>query len=192
VTIAPDVLHTLATELSASILQALTDYTRPLVNRLYVASGTPELVAWDDCCESAADPDAEPGALPPQGQLTVAMERLYRTRAFPVEDVAVRGNCDETRLAVTYVVELTRCSSVVDEEDDKAPTADTLDTEGLLTDTLAIARGISCQVNAWNNIGRNAVFGGITPIGPAGTCVGNRGVVTVEAVSSCICETITP
>lgn len=190
-------IYDLATVLSEAVVDGLVAYQLARPRTMYVAAGTAELVAWDDCCEETAadDHDANPltAALPPRhGQLTVALARLYRARAFPVEDITQRGNCEETRLVATFIVELVRCSTVVDADADVAPSAETLDAEGLriMSDTMAIAAGVSCAVNAWNDANRNAVFGGIEPTGPAGTCVGNRATVHVEVAWSCLCPPV--
>jgi hypothetical protein len=74
---------------ASEVMGALTAANRPKIERHHVIVGQS---VWDVPC----------------GQLTVAPERQYRYRSFPIEDTNAEA-CDTDEIAVVTVVRLLRC-----------------------------------------------------------------------------------
>jgi hypothetical protein len=120
-----------------------------------------------------------------EGQLTVALARVFPSRTFPTPDVGTPNNCDAPYTVAAYTVEMFRCMPVGQMQ--FAPTCDELDTTAFLTmqDVWAVRNGITCCLrNEAQSVpvlghGYRWSLGDHAPQLPEGSCVGTRLEVAV-------------
>lgn len=168
-TLAPIIERTLT-----CLVTRLNDLDVP-VRRAFWHPGT--TAPWDACGESGD------GA---EGQVWVAVPRVYPSDNFPVETTAAH-RCAPRGFAAELTVGVLRCAAVVDDHG-RAPSA-----EAVTDDALKVSRDRSIVLDAivCCLMGEDADpgtyrLGGWTPLGPDGGCVGGTWSVTV-AVPPCRC-----
>lgn len=126
------------------------------VNRAHVGAGA---VAWDDCC----------------GLLVVAPERIYRSRAFPVEYTGME-ECSAGFITINLVVLLVRCVPMLD-AGGQAPPVPEMDAayRDFLEDAALVWNIVSGPLgDTWDRAGVAQVFSG-----DDGGCVGVETRVTI-------------
>lgn len=145
--------------------------------------------AWDNCtgdCSGAQTP----------GQLTVNLERIYPTAAFPTETKDVLGsrNCAPVRQAADYVITLLRCAPSYNDQGCPPSCEEQAEAARILhVDAVSVTNALLCCFPQSSSARRGQQFmmGQLRTVGPEGQCVGVEQRVTV-ALPSCACPEESP
>lgn len=129
-----------------------------------------------------------------QGQLTVALNRIFPSDNFPNPSLGQTGNCDSPYTVAVYNVDIFRCMPPGRME--VAPTCDQLDSTAFtnMQDMWAVRNGISCcfrDEDRSNDVighGYRWTLGDHTNLVPEGSCVGSRLEVGVGYLTCWECE----
>lgn len=159
-----DLPYNIAAHLLDCVCDALTRTEIGCPNRRCIVPGNEAETV--NCCDN-------------QGQVTVALPRLFPSSSFPTVDTQTQG-CDAPLTVVVYNIEVWRCMPVGHMQ--YAPTCDELDNTAYITmqDAWAMRTGVSCCFKDKESIteitgpGYRWMIGDHSSLGPEGACVGNR------------------
>lgn len=149
-----------------------------------VACVVPGKPAWDNCTGDCSGAETV-------GQLTVNLDKIFPTSAFPTETKDVMGsrNCAPVRQAAEFVITLLRCAPTYAPNgcppscEEQAAAARILH-----VDATAVINAVMCcfpETTAARR-GQQFTMGQLRTLGPEGQCVGIEQRVTV-ALPSCGC-----
>ncbi|MEV6738731.1 hypothetical protein AB0N14_18070 [Streptomyces sp. NPDC051104] len=185
--LSPLIVHDVAEQLLACVCAELTLTAAKVDGQPgcpCVACVVPGKPAWDNCtgdCSGAQTP----------GQLTVNLDRIYPTSAFPTEtkDVIGSRNCLPVRQAADYVITLLRCAPTYTGNgcppscEEQAAAARILH-----VDAVSVINGVMCCFPQTGDARRGHQFlmGALRTLGPEGQCVGIEQRLTV-ALPFCGC-----
>ncbi|MEU2743649.1 hypothetical protein ABZ656_52505 [Streptomyces sp. NPDC007095] len=149
-----------------------------------VACVVPGKPAWDNCTSDCS------GAQTP-GQLTVNLDRLFPTSAFPAETKDVLGsrNCLPVRQAAEYVITLLRCAPTFTENGCPPSCEEQAEAARIVhVDATSVINAVMCCFpdTGGGRRGQQFMMGQLRVLGPEGQCVGVEQRVTV-ALPSCGC-----
>lgn len=123
-----------------------------------------------------------------EGQLTVSIDRMYPSIAFP-EPVVDSNSCSAPLTAVQYTIGIYRCMPTPDGEEGPSCEELTELSRHMAEDAYAVWKGVMCCLLALKNPPENldAVFTDMVAVGPEEQCIGAEMHVTVGLYDTCVC-----
>ena len=142
------------------------------INRKGVVIGD---IAWDNCqC----------------GQLVIAEQRRFPSRAFPLEEVDHEAECGEPWIVISLLLSLTRCVPVPDANGNPPTIAALATAAAQLSEDMGKTRpAVFCCLSALYDSFQLAAFelGAMEVTGPAGQCAGFDMTILLGYVNDCGC-----
>lgn len=156
---------------------SLVDCGRP-VCRAGLKPGSEEFVPWDACCECPIG----------EGELWVAVNRIWPSDDFPFQVTGTERQCSFLSFAAELSIGVMRCSQALTDTGD-APSVErlTAETVKMTADAQALREAIRCCYGPTVEKGEY-LLGSWVPLGPNGGCVGGQQTLTVTFLD-CICGT---